>query len=266
MLSRARARALAAALLAVGIPVMVGLFPPQSPSPFGRLLEDFFLYVPGGIGFRTTNKVGALVALALVLLIALGVATVAGRLMTRKPWVRLGALAAALLVVALTVYPAWSGHLYQSGWRSLPSYWNLAAHDLNAGGRSTRALLLPGEGTATYRWGKRGVTDIGESLLSRPWVERVVVPTGSAYSANFLAAMDVPLNDRTYLKGTLPAMARYMGARDVLVRNDMTWEQWGGAPPAVIAAELREPGLRLVRSYGSPTLYAKTGPNSLLPQ
>ena len=61
-------------LLAVAVPVMVGLFPPSAPSPFGRLLSAAFERVPGAIAFRTTNKAGALVALAYALLLGLGAA------------------------------------------------------------------------------------------------------------------------------------------------------------------------------------------------
>src|SRR6266540_4085669 len=63
--SRARARALAVILLAVALPIMVGLFPAGRSSPFGRLLEQAFQRVPGAIAFRTTNKVGALAALGI---------------------------------------------------------------------------------------------------------------------------------------------------------------------------------------------------------
>ena len=74
LLARARARALAVLLLAVAVPVMVGLFPPAAPSPFGRLLSVAFDRVPGAIAFRTTNKAGALLALAYALLLGFGAA------------------------------------------------------------------------------------------------------------------------------------------------------------------------------------------------
>lgn len=252
LVSRSRVRLLAAALLVAGLPVMVGLFPPQSPSPFGRLLEDVFLYVPGGIGFRTTNKVGALVALAVSLLIALGAAAIAPRRRRADRLARGAIVAVTLGILLLDVYPAWTGQLYASGWRRIPAYWQQAARDLNRGSATTRVLLLPGEESATYRWGKRGPEDLTASLLSRPSVLRTTVPTGSAYAANLLAALDQPLSDGTYVKGTLPALARYLGVRDVLVRNDMTWEAWGGARPSALAAELREGDLRLVATYGRP--------------
>src|SRR5690606_14406735 len=63
-LSRARERVLVVALAAVSLPVMVGLFPPESPSPAGRGLLAVFERVPAALAFRTTNKVGSVVVLA----------------------------------------------------------------------------------------------------------------------------------------------------------------------------------------------------------
>jgi arabinofuranan 3-O-arabinosyltransferase len=250
--SRARARALAATLLVIGVPVMVGLFPPQSSPPFGRLLRYVFDNVPGAIGFRTTNKVGALVVLGFVLLLALGVAEVAV-LVRRWRWWGKGLLVVlALGLVAVMAFPAWSGDLYPDPWKEIPPYWTRAAHDVNGGSASTRVLLLPGETFANYRWGKRGPTDLTDALFSRRSVLRVSVPAGSAFAANYLAAMDIPLNDGTYRKGMLPTLARYLGAANVLVRNDMTWEAWGGVRPSDLAQQIDEPGLTLIRSFGSP--------------
>ncbi|MDP9343272.1 MAG: alpha-(1-_3)-arabinofuranosyltransferase [Actinomycetota bacterium] len=253
VLSRSRARVMAAMLIAIGAPVMVGLFPPASPTPFGRALQAFFDRFPGGIGFRTTNKVGALVALGLTLLIALGAAEAVLR-MRGKSWVGQGLLAGVSLVVLLgAVFPAWTGTLYQSGWKQIPGYWDQAAAALNAGSPTTRALFLPGEEFADYRWGKRGPADLNDSLLSRPSALRVTVPGGSAYAADFLAALDQPLESGAYTKGSLSTMARYLGVRDVLVRNDMKWEEWGGARPSQVAAILgQEGGVRLAASYGAP--------------
>ena len=86
LLARARARALAVLLLAVAVPVMVGLFPPAAPSPFGRLLSAAFERVPGAIAFRTTNKAGALVALAYALLLAFGAAELFRGAKGERPW------------------------------------------------------------------------------------------------------------------------------------------------------------------------------------
>jgi len=261
--SRARARALSACLLAVAVPVMVGLFPPGAPSPFGRLLEAAFERVPGAIAFRTTNKVGALVALALTLLIALGAAELAVRLAARRtgeprtlrgagrqPAERMaGAAVAMAVVLAVAVLPAWTGGLNLASYR-IPGYWRQAAADLDSGPASTRVLMLPGQVQADYRWGMHGPDDLDASLLSRSSALRSTVPNGSREQANFLAALDVALATGAP-DGTVSAMARYLGAGEVLARYDRVWEAEGGAPPSALAAALRrDPDLRREAAYG----------------
>ena len=252
LVSRARARALAVILLAVAVPVMVGLFPTSRPSPFGRLLEQAFQRVPGAIAFRTTNKVGALAALGLTLLIALGVEEAATRLAARRvrlAWQGLAVVLAVLALVAATL-PAWTGGTALLRFR-IPAYWRQAAADLNAGRASTRVLFLPGEVQADYRWGWHGPDDLGAALLSRPSALRFTVPNGSALQANFLAALDVPLAGGMASGDLVSAMARYLGAGEVLLRNDLAWEQDGGPRPEAVARVLaRDPGLRLEATYG----------------
>jgi arabinofuranan 3-O-arabinosyltransferase len=252
LLSRARARALAVLLLAVAVPVMVGLFPPGASSPFGRLLDGAFRNLPGAIAFRTTNKAGAVAALGLALLIAAGAAALADRARGWPLPTRAGVLLAALVVLAVAVLPAWTGGLHLERYR-LPGYWQAAAADLDRGPAASRVLFLPGEVQADYRWGWQGPDDLNVSLLGRPSLVRATVPNGSPEQANFLAALDVPLSGDEPDAAALPAMARYLGAGEVLARNDLVWETTGGAPPAAMAAAIgREPDLRPEGSYGRP--------------
>ncbi len=255
LLSRARARALGAILLAVAVPVMVGLFPTSSPSPFGRLLARAFAEVPGAIAFRTTNKAGALAALGITLLAAVGVAEVARRSAWRLTATRRSSLIAAIVamgVVAVAVLPALTGGMNLERFR-VPAYWRQAAAALNAGPSNSRVLLLPGQVQADYTWGWRGPDDLPASLLDRPSAVRATVPNGSPEQSNFLAAVDVPLAAGAPDPGGVSAMARYLGASQVLLRNDVNWQEAGGASPAELAAALgRDPGLRRDASYGRP--------------
>jgi arabinofuranan 3-O-arabinosyltransferase len=256
MLSRATARALGAIMLAVAVPLMVGLYPTSEPSPFGRLLQLAFDRVPGAIAFRTTNKAGALAALAVSLLVGLGVAELARRQGGRRPLAGRGAsLLAALIalgVVAMAVLPAWTGGLAVERFK-LPSYWRRAAADLNAQGTSRRVLLLPGQVQADYTWGLQGPDDLPASLLDRPSALRTTVPNGSPEQSNFLAAVDVPVSAGAPDLGGVSAMARYLGASQVLLRNDVVWRESGGAEPTALSASLaRDPGLRQDASYGRP--------------
>jgi arabinofuranan 3-O-arabinosyltransferase len=251
LVSRARARALGALLLALAVPLMVGLFPTTAPTPFARLLDAAFRHLPGAIAFRTTNKAGALAALGITLLVAAGAAELWRR--GNGPG-RAAALLAALAVLAVAVLPAWTGGLHLERWR-VPGYWEQAAADLNrpAGPGAGRVLFLPGQVQADYRWGWQGPDDLNASLLARPSVVRATVPNGSPEQANFLAALDAPLAGDQPDAAALPAMARYLGVDEVLARNDVVGDRTGGGPPAALAAALAaQPSLRLAAAYGRP--------------
>jgi arabinofuranan 3-O-arabinosyltransferase len=251
---RTKIRALSLMLLVITVPVIVGLFPPDSPTALGRAMDWLYRRVPGAVGFRTTYKLGIIAALAIVLLLAAGASSLATWVTTRRASggrLRWLAAAAALLAVVVAVFPLWTGKLFQKPW-ALPAYWQRAADRIQAGPSTTRILMLPGEASASYRWGKRGVLDLSTSLTSRSSVYRTVVPNGSTYAANFLAGFDAPLNLDALPPGTLPSVLRYLGVQDVLLRNDMLWEQFGGERPAVIASELRDSGLVPIASFGLP--------------
>jgi arabinofuranan 3-O-arabinosyltransferase len=247
--ARHRARVLAAYLLAVGAPVMVGLFGGAAASPFGRLLEAAFARVPGAIAFRTTNKAGGLVALAFTLLLALGANELATRPGVRRQ-ARAAAAATGVLLLALAVLPVWTGGLNLVRFR-IPDYWLKAARDLDAGPATSRVLLVPGQVLADYRWGLNGPDDLSESLLRRPSAVRVTVPNGSAAQGNFMAALDTALDAGAPDGGTVSGMARYLGAGEVLARYDTRWEAVGGPPPSALEGTLRrDPGLRQGAVYG----------------
>jgi arabinofuranan 3-O-arabinosyltransferase len=253
LLARARARAFAVILLAVAVPVMVGLFPTTAPSPFGRLLRAAFEDVPGAIAFRTTNKAGALVALAYALLVGFGAAELSrrGSPIPTLAW-RAVVAAAAAVVLAVAVMPAWTGGLYPLRYQ-IPDYWQRLARDVDAGPANSRVLLAPGSSNVAYRWGMEGPDDLNLSLLDRPSVVRSTVPNGSIEQTNFLAAMDIPVSTASANPEVVAAMARYLGVGEVVVRNDMRWESFGGSRPSQVAASLAGgQSLRLAGSYGRP--------------
>jgi arabinofuranan 3-O-arabinosyltransferase len=253
LLARARARAFAVILLAVAVPVMVGLFPPTAPSPFGRLLRAAFEHVPAAIAFRTTNKAGALVALAYAVLFGLGAAELFRRHSSGAERAWLAALAVAVAaVLAVAVVPAWNGGLYPIRYR-VPDYWRRLARDVNRGPADSRVLLVPGTSNVFYRWGMEGPDDLSLSLFSRPSVSRTTVPNGSFEQTNFLAALDVPVSSGSADPQVVAAMARYLGAGEVVVRNDLRWEAFGGTRPSVLAERLSGAApLPLVGTYGQP--------------
>jgi arabinofuranan 3-O-arabinosyltransferase len=249
--SRAKMRAFAVMLLGVGMVAMVGMFPPDDPTPVGRLIRWSFEHLPGAVAFRTTNKAGALPALGVCLLVALGATNAARRLARRSPAVRAAAGLAAVAILALTVLPRWTGGAVPNQ-VTVPDYWRRAAADLNAISPDNRVLMLPGQTNAVYRWGDLDGEDVSKALFDRGTVARTTfVPGASVLQANYLAAATIQLQEH-WTPGAVATMARYLGASDVLLRNDLAWERFGGAHPAVLADRLqREPGLTLVDSYGA---------------
>ena len=249
LLARARARALAALLLAVAVPVMVGLFPPAAPSPFGRLLSAAFERVPGAIAFRTTNKAGALVALAYALLLGLGAAELFRRRRAR---------AALAGVVAAASRSSWPWRCCRPG----PAACTRSATRFPATGgswppTSTRGRATPGScsppGPATPptagAW--RGPTTSTCRCCRGPRWSGPPCPTASFEQTNFLAALDLPLS--TGEPEVVAAMARYLGVAEVVVRNDQRWEASAGRavgggqgpgrrPVAAAGLVLRRPG------------------------
>ncbi len=257
LVSRSRVRVLGAGLLVASVPVMVGFFPPDSPSPLGRLLTLSVEHVPGAVALRTTNKAGAVLELGLALLVGLGAAELPRRLPARNS--RVAAAAVAAVVVTASVAPAFTGGLFTLR-VPLPGYWRDAASALDDTHDGTRVLFVPGITLARYRWGYQVPDDLGNALLSRDTVVRTTVPNGTTYAANLLAGTDLRLQEGDLPPGALSALARYIGAGDVLVRNDVVWELSDGARPAVVAgAAAQDPGLRPVAAFGAVGQFTTSG-------
>ncbi len=248
--SRARERLLVVGLLAMGLPVMVGLFPPSDPYPAGSLLSTIFDKVPASLAFRTTNKVGAVVVLAETIALVIGWRTWEGRTRQRGRGVRLGAIAAAALLLVGISAPLWNGGLYPLGY-TIPGSWDRATDRLDAVRQDTRVLVVPGGTGGNYRWGMRSPDDLFPSLLDRPVAVRNTVAGRGDPAGNFLAGFDLALAQDTLTGAATSTIARYLGAGDVLVRNDLLTEEIGGPAPWIVVDQVRrDPGLERTGSFG----------------
>ncbi|MCB1038464.1 MAG: DUF3367 domain-containing protein, partial [Acidimicrobiales bacterium] len=250
--SRARERLLVVGLLAAGLPVMVGLFPPDDRYPAGSLLLRIFEGVPATLAFRTTNKVGAVVVLAETIGLVLAWRAWQHRANRGRRRVRaLGLAMASLLLVAISA-PMWNGNLYPLGY-DVPDTWRDAARDLDATGSDARVFVLPGGSGGNYRWGMRSPDDLFPSLLERPVAVRSTVVGRGDPAGNLLSAVDIAVGQGRAGERGISTAARYLGADQVLVRNDLLTEEIGGPPPARVMDQADgDEGLHLDRTYGRP--------------
>ena len=258
--SRARERLLVVVLLACGLPVMVGLFPPDRPYPAGSLLSTIFHRVPASLAFRTTNKVGAVVVLAETIALVIGWRAWENRVRHRPRGVRvLGVVLTGLLMLGISA-PLWNGGLYPLGY-TIPGSWERASAALDSVRTADRILAIPGGTGGNYRWGMRSPDDLFPSLFDRPVAVRNTVVGRGDPAGNFLSSFDIGLAQGSISDHTISTTARYLGASDVLVRNDLLTEEIGGPAPAIVTDQARlDPDLQRTGSFGARG--ANTVPNS----
>ncbi|MDF8264090.1 alpha-(1-_3)-arabinofuranosyltransferase domain-containing protein [Luteipulveratus flavus] len=246
-------RRMVAVSIGVAAVIMVGIFPRQGgpASPFGWVLEHI-LRIPLMSAFRTTNKIGAVLALALAVAIGVGVVRFLPRVW-RRPGVAPVAVALAVALLASWALPAFGGRLYVSK-MNIPGYWTQAAERADAGNPASTVLMLPGQVRPDYRWTVERPDDVANSLLKRDAVIPETTPNASRPGANFLAALNDAVQSGAAPAGTVATFARYLGSDQVLLRRDMVWEDDGGARPSVTTRMLQgDLGLKQTATFGYPS-------------
>lgn len=248
----ARLARLAAAGAGIAAVIMVGLYPGgNGGSPFSWLLRLALEHVGPLVAFRTTNKIGAGLALAFALVIGVALVHALPRLLRGRIAAPVVGAAGAAVVVAL-VAPAVTGNLYVSP-LDVPDYWRQAAKEVDKGDPDKRVLLLPGQTRSSYRWSLERPDDLPNSLFHRDAVIPETLPNTSASGGNFLSALDDTLQSGTSGSRDVSPFARYLGVDRVLLRHDVEWEGDGGARPAETARALAgDPGLRGLANFGEP--------------
>lgn len=250
LFARWRYRAFAVLLVLVGAVAAVGTYPYSHPSPLGSALKAAATGSTVGLAMRSSNRVMPLLVLGLALLLGSGVAALA----TVRPRLSWAVGAACIGLVLADMPPFWDGGLVATNLArpsAIPSYWLHAASYLDAQGRSTRVLGIPGEDFAAYRW---GVTEdpILPGLMTRPYVARQVVPQGEPNSVDLLEAIDSSIQDNVFDPNSLAPIARLMSAGDVLVQNDLQYERYALPQPRALWAQLdpAPKGTRLAATFG----------------
>lgn len=217
-------------LALVGVLVMVAGWP--EGTPLRTLITGVYYRVDSLQPLRTTYKAGALVALGMAVLIgaAAGVAW--------RRWPRVAVGGAVAVVAALAAWPLVTGRALERQLKfDVPSEWHAAAADLSAEPDSTRAMILPGQLFANYRWG--GTVDaVLPALTDHPITTRWVVPFADLRSTELQFTVDNMVTQERLRPGQLAPLLDLMGVGDVLVAADGNRALSGEMPSASAQREL----------------------------
>jgi hypothetical protein len=263
-------------ILLVGVAIEVAGFPSGTPVRHGMdwVYREFEV-----VRFmRTTQKAAPLVAIGSAGLLGLAAQFGWTRLRALRPGrLRPLALAAAPLalvaLIALSALPLVRGTAPDENvtWKRIPSAWKDAGTDLDRTlPANSRALVLPGEIFAFYRWGGT-VDNILPRLTDRPVAVRYETPYSDPHASDLLITVDGLVQQRRLVPGQLDPLLRLMGVRAVVSGSDADPTLSGALEPAAAAAELEGQGLtRPSRSFGPrapvAAAHGDIGPGAVLPQ
>ena len=244
-------------LVAVGMAIAVGVHPYSHPSPLGGVFKAIANSSSAGLALRSVGRAVPLVALGLAVLLGAGVEAISS---WRPRLVRLTTAVAAGLVV-VNMAPLFTGQFVDDSLQrpeQIPTYWTQAVAFLDKGPHDTRILQLPGADFDHFRWGTT-LDPIIPGLTDRPFVNRELIPYGSAASADLLRALDEGIQEGVFDPSALAPIARLMNAGAVVVRSDLQYERFRTPRPAPTWQELSAPvppGLTPPTTFG-PTVAEK---------
>lgn len=251
-LTRFRNRGYFAVLLAVGLLAGVGAHPWDSPSPFGAVFKAW-TRTDSGLAFRSTPRAVPLIALALAVMLAAGVAAVASRFAGTRPRAHTVVAGILLMMIMANQWTLFSGEFVDRNLQrpeEVPGHWNEAAAAMDTGDADTRVYELPGSDFASYRWGNT-VDPITPGLIDRPYAARELIPYGTPPSADMLNAWDLPLQEGRFDPATVAPVARLLGIGTIAHRGDLRYERFRTPRPDITYQQLlAAPGLSDPVSFG----------------
>ena len=231
--SRWRPRIFFAALILIALPIMVGAYPIDAPSPLGRFLLDVYDAIPPLYGFRNTYKAGPALLLGVAGLLAVAATAIFARASRRHRGVVVAGIACVAGLV-LWSFPFWTGDVSaRPGMSEVPTYYRSAISWLDDQPGSGRALILPGSGFTVYRWGSPG-DDIFDALMERTNVASTLRPRSTPESANLVNALYDVLDSGGDPEGAVPQILGRLGIEYVVVRNDLDWQLTNSSRPVVL--------------------------------
>ena len=149
-----------------------------------------------------------------------------GRSLAPRGWIRWVPVALTVVLIAVVSFPFWTGRLYGDiRMTDVPEYWHSAISWLDHQPDEGRVLVLPSTVNASYTWGSPG-DDLLEGLLDRPHVMRSQLSQSQGTErlrGPRVGARRLPQAAR-YEPGVLAPIARRLGIRYVLIRNDLRWQ------------------------------------------
>jgi O-antigen/teichoic acid export membrane protein len=159
----------------------------------------------------------------------------------------------AVAVIGISSFPFWTGSLYSPGDRvsALPDYWQKAIAAVNALPDDGRVLILPGAERNRYRWGYIG-DDIFDAALTQPHLLRQSFSQGLPETGSLLAALDERTANDQYEPGSFAPLARMLGIKWVLIRNDLDWQTMSAARPSDLDGLRSDPALHRIATFGRP--------------
>lgn len=249
---RWRARAYAATLVAVGMLLAIGAHPIDDMSILQRIVYGD----PRSglsLGFRSSSRAVPLLLLGL----ALGAGAVVGALRaherrteTRRRW----SIAAALSICALAVVnlPALrdGGYVDEALLRDQdpPTEWIDAARRLSDDAGGGRVMQLPGQESASFRWGYTVDPPLA-GLTTKPIITRDWLPLGEPAAMDLFYALDDRIQSGALDPAALAPVARLLGVDTIWLTGDVAFDRFRTARPEPLYELLREG----VDGVGSPT-------------
>ncbi|MDX6687194.1 MAG: arabinofuranan 3-O-arabinosyltransferase, partial [Baekduia sp.] len=250
------------ALLAlVGLVVMTAGWP--EGTPMRHLVTGVYYHVNLVQFLRTTYKAGALTALGLAGLGGAAFGAAWGRSALRGPGLRVALVAATGALVALASWPLVTGRAVERQLSfSLPASWRQVAADLDRRPDDSRAMVLPGQLFAFYKWG--GTVDpVLPALTRHPVSERWIIPFADPRSSDLQFAVDGLVTQQRLRPGQLRPLLDLMGVGDVVLAADGDRAYSGEMPAGDALGALRGLGGR-VQGYG-PTVPARSAASGVTP-
>jgi arabinofuranan 3-O-arabinosyltransferase len=242
-------------LVIAGLIAMTAGFP--EGTPLRRAANFTYNHVASVQFLRTTYKAGPLVAL--------GIAGLAGLAAARSR-------ALAVACVALAALASWPlmrgrGLDDQLLWPRVPAAWEQAAAHVDRQ-PDGRAVVLPGQLYAYYRWG--GTIDpILPTLADRPVAVRNAVGYADLHAVDLLWTVDALVSQHRALPGQLSPLLDLLGARTVISGADDDRTRSGAAPAAEAAGvldQLGRPDARWGRARQAPPAAGTLDAPRRLPQ